>query len=61
VHLGRAPECVAARSRVLEAAYAQHPERFVGGLPQPASAPTAVWINKPQQPEKEPCMPAVAH
>jgi putative transposase len=61
VHLGRAPERVAARSRVLKAAYAEHPERFVGGLPQPAALPTAVWINKPQQPEKEPCMPAVAH
>jgi len=23
--------------------------------------PTAVWINKPQQPGREPCMPAVAH
>ena len=47
VHLGRAPERVAARSRVLEAAYAQHPERFVGGLPKPAALPTAVWINPP--------------
>jgi putative transposase len=61
VHLGRAPERVAARGRVLEAAYARYPERFVGGLPQPAALPTAVWINKLQQPEKEPCMPAVAH
>jgi putative transposase len=46
---------------VLAAAYAQHPERFVGGLPQPAPVPTTVWINKPKQPEKEPAMPAAAH
>jgi hypothetical protein len=32
---------------VLAAAYAQHPERFVNGLPQPADLPTAVWINPP--------------
>ena len=59
--LRRAPERVAARSRVLAAAYALHPERFVGGLPQPASVPTTVWINTPQQPEKELSMPAAAH
>jgi hypothetical protein len=57
VHYGRAPERLAARSRVFETNYAQHPERFVGGRSHPASLPTAVWINKPQQPEKEPCMP----
>jgi putative transposase len=61
VHHGRAPERIAARGRVLEAAYARHPERFVGGLPQSGPVPTAVWINKPAQPEKELCMPAVAH
>ena len=61
VHRGRATERVAARSRVLEAAYAQHPERFVGGLPLPASVPTTVWINKPQQPEEDPRTPTVAH
>ena len=59
VHHGRAHERLAERGRVLEAAYAQHPERFVGGLPQPASLPTAVWINKPTPLGKEPFMPVV--
>jgi hypothetical protein len=35
--------------RALAAAYAAHPERFVGGVPRPASLPTAVWINPPPQ------------
>jgi len=37
----------AQRARVLTAAYAAHPERFVKGRPQPADLPTAVWINPP--------------
>jgi putative transposase len=60
VHFGRAEQRVADRSRVLEAAYALHPERFVRGVPQPAAVPTAVWINKPQPREKEVCLPVVA-
>jgi len=35
------------RDRVLSAAYAAHPERFVKGRPQPADLPNAVWIKPP--------------
>jgi len=45
VHLGRAAQHLAARADVLAAAYALHPERCVGGIPQPAAVPTAVWMN----------------
>jgi len=36
------------RARVLEAAYARNPERFVRRAPLPPELPTAAWINKPQ-------------
>jgi putative transposase len=49
VHHGRAPERIEQRARVLDAAFAAHPERFVHGRPAPASPPTAVWINKPTE------------
>jgi len=47
VHFGQAAAVRAQRARVLTAAYAAHPERFVKGRPQPADLPTAVWINPP--------------
>jgi putative transposase len=47
VHDGLAPGVRAHRQRVLTAAYAVHPERFVNGTPQPAELPQAVWINPP--------------
>jgi len=47
VHFGQAPAVRAQRQQVLAAAYAQHPERFVNGRPQPADLPTAVWMNPP--------------
>ena len=50
LHKGQATKVIAERQRTLAAAYALHPERFVKGLPKPAAAPTAVWINPP--PEK---------
>ena len=34
VHYGRAQEALAQRQRILEAAWAAHPERFVGGIPK---------------------------
>jgi putative transposase len=61
VHHGRAHERLAARGQVLEAAYAQHPERFVRGLPKPADPPAAVWINKPTPCEEETRMPVLRH
>jgi len=48
VHYGLAEQRVAARAIVLAAAYAVHPERFPGGLPQPPARPTEVWINPPR-------------
>ena len=48
VHYGQAPKVKAHRQRVLTAAYAAHPERFVRGLPTPPDLPDAVWINKPK-------------
>lgn len=47
VHAGRASQIVAARQRVLDAAYAAHPERFPRGQPVAAEPPTEAWINKP--------------
>ncbi len=50
VHGGRAEAMQAERARVLAAAYAQRPERFVRGVPQPPELPTAAWINPPKTP-----------
>jgi putative transposase len=51
VHHGQAPELHAARSRVLQAAFAARPERFVRGVPTPPPLPTAAWINRPETKE----------
>lgn len=48
VHYGRAATVIAARQRVLQQAYEQHPDRFVKGVPVHPALPTAVWINPPQ-------------
>ena len=47
VHFGRAEDVLEDRRRVLAAAYAAHPERFVRRAPQPAPLPEAAWINPP--------------
>jgi putative transposase len=52
IHYGRAAALTAQRQVTLQAAYEQHPERFVKGLPKPPAVPTAVWINPPQSDEK---------
>jgi len=49
LHDGQAGEIVAARKRTLQDAWQNNPERFVGGIPQPASIPKAVWINAPKR------------
>jgi hypothetical protein len=49
VHYGDAAEVLAGRKQTLDAAYAAHPERFVGKPPKPLALPEAVWINPPQQ------------
>jgi len=48
VHFGQAQARNAERAIVLTQAYQAHPERFVRGLPVPASLPTEVWINPPK-------------
>jgi putative transposase len=47
VHYGRAQQVHAERQRVLDAAYAATPERFVRQPPTPPAIPTATWINQP--------------
>ncbi len=54
VHHGHAEQITLARGAVLDAAYAAHPERFVGKPPQPPRLPEAVWINKPIDPTEAP-------
>lgn len=51
VHYGRAEVIREQRAKVLHAAYAANPERFVQGLPQPPELPTAAWINPPKTEE----------
>lgn len=48
VHYGEAGRVRAQRQQVLEEAYAEHPERFVGSRPTPPALPAAVWINAPK-------------
>lgn len=47
VHYGHADAMLQARARVLSAAYAAHPQRFINGAPTPPALPTTVWINPP--------------
>jgi putative transposase len=47
VHFGHAPRIVAARQRVLDAAFLAHPDRFVRGRPVQHHPPHEVWINPP--------------
>jgi putative transposase len=47
VHDGRAPEVIAARQQVLDAAFLTHPERFVRKQPQAPQLPENAWINRP--------------
>jgi putative transposase len=51
VHHGTAPELHQLRASVLDAAYQQHPERFVRRSPTPPALPTAAWINNPSTKE----------
>jgi putative transposase len=47
VHYRREKDILTARQRVLDEAFAKHPERFVGGSPCVATLPEAVYINPP--------------
>jgi putative transposase len=48
VHHGLSVQRVSERQRVLDAAYAAHPERFPNGPPTARTPPSEVWINKPE-------------
>jgi len=47
LHYGDAENVRNSRQRVLESAYAAHPERFVSGCPRAPRPPQEVWINPP--------------
>jgi putative transposase len=49
VHFGQAESLQTERARVLQAAYAAHPERFVRRPPIPPQLPGVAWINKPAE------------
>src|SRR5665648_753659 len=51
VHHGHADHTHTERQRVLDAAYATNPERFVRRAPTPPPIPAAAWINKPNSEE----------
>ena len=55
VHSGGASVVLAQRARVLDTAYARHPERFVRRPPKPLALPEAVWINPPVRSELATC------
>jgi putative transposase len=52
VHYGRAADVHDERQRILDAAYAATPERFVRRAPTAPPVPTAAWINKPTTTEE---------
>ena len=47
VHFGESQTVLAQRQVVLDAAYREHPDRFVRQSPNPQPLPSEVWINKP--------------
>jgi putative transposase len=49
VHFGHAEDIQTERARVLQGAYAMHPERFVRHPPVPPPLPGPAWINKPTE------------
>jgi putative transposase len=48
VHYGRALMVLAARQRILDGAFALHPERFVRNPPRHQEVPQQAWINSPR-------------
>jgi len=53
VHYGQVESVRERRQAALYAAYAAHPERFVGGRPTPPELPKEVWINQPKKEHQE--------
>jgi putative transposase len=61
VHYGRVEQIQKRRQAALDAAYAQHPERFVRKPPQASAPPSAVWINPPPEAGGVICRMTAAH
>jgi putative transposase len=59
VYFGQAEQAHAARSRVLDAAYTAHPERFVNRRPVPPPLPKPAGINSKPDDQAEPATPGV--
>ena len=59
VYFGQAEQANAARSRVLDAAYAAHPERFVNQRPVPPPLPKPAGINSKPDDQAEPATAGV--
>jgi putative transposase len=53
IHYGLAEAVRDKRAGVLDAVYAEHPERFVRKPPEPPQLPTSSWINPPDHPEED--------
>lgn len=51
VHAGKGEEAIMGRAKVLDAAYAAHPQRFVNQPPKPEALTKEVWINAPTTPQ----------
>jgi hypothetical protein len=49
VHYGWATQIIAARQKILDNAFALHPERFVRNPPAHQEVPQQVWINPPKK------------
>lgn len=54
VHYGRAPQIIAERQKILDKAFALHPERFVRNPPVHQEVPQEVWINSPKKKTENP-------
>lgn len=52
VHYGTADEIIKNRNRVLNEAFARHPNRFKNRIPDAGTLPKEVWINQPEMQEK---------
>lgn len=53
VHYGRVEQIQQDRQATLDAAYKQHPKRFINKPPKAALPPKAVWINPPKDSEMQ--------
>jgi putative transposase len=53
VHYGRVEQVHQCRQAALDAAYQRHPNRFVRKPPEAALPPQAVWINPPNNAQKQ--------